>query len=814
MKFLIVASLVVMLASAALADDATGVVLSVDGTPLIGATVRAASGQVTVTDEAGHFVFRNIVLPVTVSVSHVGYSTLSDVELSDEDTHSLELSPSLTMLNSMVVTANRYKKEAYKVSQPIAAANAEDIERGGHSIVADVVRDFPGLDINNAGPFRSRPVVRGLYGTRVLVLVDGERLNDQRDVVEFAGASLSLVDISEIERVEVINGPASVLYGSDAMAGVINIISRSNGFSSSLTPYARYSGRYSTADRQHSNRLDVGVSSKRFTASLGVQHREATRDYRLPEEVWLADGRYEVFRPGFYDSLNASSGKSFSSTELANSQVRINNYDARLGYKFDQNRRVDLDFGAFRASDIGFPGVPNANTPFWFFYPNHDRDNFSITYRATNLSDKLIKMEGKLYYEKISKDFLTDFLGQLESVFGPPFDLSSVNPLRNLNHTEVTKLGLNFQELYRISQTTTLTFGFDSWRETIDGQAESATMFSGSAFGLGAGETRTTLSTTSSVPKNNWHALGVYAAAEHDMQGVLVNTGLRLDNFWFSTMETENYVDAADVALPTTDGKYSAFNGSLGLVYPVGKGVNAIANIGTAFRVPNVVERFYFGSASNNETRPNPDINPERSVSIDLGFKAVHKHVNYSLIGFWSDYRDFTQLQNFDSLPPAHPGGESTPLWRYENISDVNISGFESIIEGQFDNGLYGSFSLSYQYGQNKTEDVPIFVSPLKTVTTLGYQHDRHGLFGEVSVKRVQGQSRIPGTAYLNDVATDGFTLTSVSVGVNLYGKAQLSASVNNLFDKIYSEPFNGRSPDNPIPEPGRNLVIGLRSSI
>lgn len=814
MKLITAACFVFALSATALAGSITGVINSAEGRPLPGATVVTGDGQVTAADENGRFVFTNVTPPVMVSVSHVGYTTLRDIELSGEGVHQLEMSPVLTMLNSLVVTGNRYEKEAYKVSQPISVASAEDIERRGHTIVSDVIREFPGLDMNDAGPFRARPVVRGLYGTRVLVLVDGERLNDQRDVVDFAGASMSLVDVNEIERVEVINGPASVLYGSDAMAGVINIITRQNGFNSELTPYARYSGRYSTVDRQHSNRFDLGLQAERVTFSLGTQYREANKDYRLPDEAWTRDERYGVFRPGFYDTLNAEQGTDFGPSRLANSQARINNYDARLAYKFNGHHRVDLDFGAFRASDIGYPGVPNDSTPFWFFYPNHDRDNFSVTYTATSLSDKLVKLEGKLYYEKISKDFLTDFLGQLKVEFGPPFDLSSVNPLRSLNHTEVTKIGLNFQELYKLSDRATMTFGIDSWRETIEGQSESATEFSGSAFGLGPGETMITTETNSPVPDNKWHALGVYASGEYNLREVLVNVGLRLDNFWISTDETEGYVDDDGNRLPTADETYTAVNGSLGLVHPVGRGVNAVANVGTAFRVPNVVERFYHGSASHRETRPNPDIRPERSVSVDLGIKAVHENINYSMIGFWSDYNDFTQLQNYETLPPAYPGDSPTPLWRYENVNDVTIYGFESVIEGQFNNGLYGSFSFSYQHGQNNTEDFPLFVSPVKTVTSLGYRHDRHGLFGEVSVRRVAGQDRVPETTALDDIPTEPFTVVNAAAGLKLFERIRLSVSVNNIFDEVYSEPFNGRNPDNPIPEPGRNFVIGLSSSI
>lgn len=798
--------LLLLVAGSSMAASITGRVVSAgQDEPLVKATVSLKDGRSVATDDNGFFKIENVDGVLSITVTHVGYTAATNVVIEPGQSNVIKLQRSLTVLDSYVVTANRYEKEAYKVSQPITAVSGEEIATKGYAIVSDVIRSFPGLDMNDAGPFRSRPVIRGLYGTRVLVLVDGERLNDQRDVSSFAGVSMSLVDVNEIDRVEVVNGPSSVLYGSDAMGGVINIITKNNGFSDKLTPIARYSGRYSTADEQHSNRIDVGIKAERFSTSFGFQYREANKDFE-PGDGWTDKPLFNVFRPEFYDSLNAATGRDFSRDGLVNTKARINNYDAKASYKLSQNNRLDFDFGAFRGNDIGYPGVPNDSTPYWFFYPNHDRDNFSLKYSARNLTDRMVGLDLKVYYEKISKDFLTDFLGSEVIHMGPGM---SMTLLTALNHTEVEKYGVNFQELYKLTDESQLTFGVDFLREQIDGLSTTITRWEG--FGPVA---YNDTSIGSSVPKNDWNCLGIYVSGESQFNKLLVNTGLRMDNFWINTDETEGYTDDEDNPLPTEDEHYLSMNGSLGLVYSIGDGVNLVSNVGTAYRVPNVVERFYFGSASGRETRPNPDIKPERSVSLDFGIKAVHDEVNYSLIGFYSDYRDFTQLQNYDSIPAAGPPGSYDPLWRYENIDDVTIYGFEGVVEGNFSNGLYGALSFSYQHGQNESEDEPLFVSPAKYSATIGYRHKRHGLFGELNFREAENQERVPTVTYLDDIATEGYVVVSATVGVTLLESVRLSLTGSNLFDEVYAEPFNARNPDNPVPEAGRSFILSLNAGI
>ncbi len=798
-----VISFIIVLLFVVSIDAATikGLVLSEeDNSPLPNATVRILNNDISLkTDADGKFEIKNVELPVTISFSYVGFITNESKELLAETENIILLKRSYTVLNSYVVTANRYQKEAYKVSQPITSVSSEEIINKGYTIVSDVIRTFPGVDMNDAGPFRSRPVIRGLFGTRILVLVDGERLNDQRDISEFAGVSMSLVDVSEIERIEVVNGPSSVLYGSDAMGGIINIITKKNKYSGEPKIFARYNGRYSTADEQHSNRIDLGYETEKWSFSGGYQYREANNDFAPPDGWNENDDVYNVFRPGFYDSLNNAQSADYSLDRLANSQVRVNNYDFKAGYKINSKSHLDFDFGMFRTSDIGYAGVPNDSTPFLFFWPNHDRDNFSLSYTGTGISDKMARIEGKIYYQKISKDFFTNFYG---GIVVNPFPGASIIPLTSASSTEVTKIGLNFQELYKLNSKSTMTFGFDAWQEEITGGITSYTLFEG--FGP-TPFVDTTVG--SSVPENNWKSVGVYASGEFDFEPLTLNAGLRFDNFWVNTDETDGYLDDNDSLLPTADETYNSFNGSLGAVYSLGDGINLVGNIGTAYRVPNVVERFFYGSASGRQTRPNPDIQPEKSVSIDYGVKAVHTNINYSLMGFWSDYKDFTQLKIFGSGPEGL-------LWRFENVDDVTIYGFEAVVEGNFSNGTFGSLTFSYQHGQNKVEDQPLFVSPVKTTLSIGHQHKRHGFISEFTIRRVEDQNRIANVTYLDDIATKGFTVVNFTNGIDIFENVRLTGSINNIFDVLYSEPFNGRNPDNPIPESGRNFIIGINAGI
>src|SRR5574341_1637836 len=164
-------------------------------------------------------------------------------------------------MKEVLVTSSRYEKGSFRVPNSVYVISQEKKEKADPQILADLLKHAPGVEVTEAGPFNTRPVIRGLVGSKILLLVDGERLNDTRES-PFSGAQLSLVDVDEIERVEVVNGPGTVLYGTDALGGVVNLITSKAMFKEEGAPAygAKLKLRYSTVDEQYKGDLKVNYA--------------------------------------------------------------------------------------------------------------------------------------------------------------------------------------------------------------------------------------------------------------------------------------------------------------------------------------------------------------------------------------------------------------------------------------------------------------------------------------------------------------------------------------------------------------------------
>jgi hemoglobin/transferrin/lactoferrin receptor protein len=137
----------------------------------------------------------------------------------------LRVDTTLYLLDPIAVTATRSPKRAFLTPAPVAVIDSVRLMQSRPNTVTDLFRELPGVDVTGVGVQQPRPVIRGQRGQRILLLQDGIRLNNSRRQQDF-GEVPAVVDVSTIERVEVVRGPASVLYGTDAIGGVVNVITR------------------------------------------------------------------------------------------------------------------------------------------------------------------------------------------------------------------------------------------------------------------------------------------------------------------------------------------------------------------------------------------------------------------------------------------------------------------------------------------------------------------------------------------------------------------------------------------------------------
>lgn len=333
---------VVLVAGRALAFEVRGFVRGADKSPVAGAVVRISDPNVrAVTDASGAFRL-DIPAParLRLTASHPDYFEQAFVvpEAEAGNVITLTLTSLVRQREEVVVTALRYPEPSAAVPATEAVVTEVSIAENQAPNVTEALQDVPGVASLGTGGFTMVPTIRGLARRRVLFLIDGARVESDRRT----GPNASFVSPEDIDRVEVLRTPASVLYGSDAIGGVVQIFTR--------TPEARsgFRGRltagYGSTNAARRGGLTVEGGTPALGFSLSAQDEEAG-NYRSPKG--------EVARSGF--AARSLFGK--------------------LVHRADK-REIQLSFLGARGRDIGKPNRTAATKPTW--YPREDQNLVSL----------------------------------------------------------------------------------------------------------------------------------------------------------------------------------------------------------------------------------------------------------------------------------------------------------------------------------------------------------------------------------------------------------------------------------------------------
>lgn len=306
----------------------------------------------TYTDSLGRFVVHNIsAKQLLLEVSHVGFQThFIQLRFPQDSSIQVLLQPSLIPIQEVVVTGAK-SNAPEETSFNIVQLNKQEIAWTGALNVSDALARLPGVSQLTTGPGISKPVIRGLYGNRIQINVNGLRFDNQQWQDEHG---LGLSDVG-IERIEVIRGPASVLYGADAMGGVVNIIEDRPAFVNETV-----------------NDINARVHTNTYGLSLNYGTARAT------------EKRWRRFRAGFDNHADYNNGNNtrilnsrFSSYNMKSSwginkgnSIHVLNLMASLsqfGFVFDSLNRKEEDARLSRNFDgphhaVSFAQVSNENT--------------------------------------------------------------------------------------------------------------------------------------------------------------------------------------------------------------------------------------------------------------------------------------------------------------------------------------------------------------------------------------------------------------------------------------------------------------------
>jgi hemoglobin/transferrin/lactoferrin receptor protein len=671
-------------------------------------------------------------------------------------------------LKETVVTGARYPRVYYESPQALSFVNRLQLREQAPTAIGDVLATMPGVANSKDSPWEQRPVLRGLGGQRVMVLVDGMPMNNMRS----NGPHPSLVDAAQIERVEVVRGPASVAYGSDALGGAINIITREAVFTS---PEQNFRGSAtvggSSADEQGNGYLELMPRIGKLSSFISSGARNA----------------------GVYRSANG---------DVPNSGFKDYNALANLKYDFTEKTALRLGWQLYRGTDIGIPGLsihdPDATQEFDFSFFHRDYAHLTLDhgYRSSWLAGTRMRA----YWQRERRDFFSTQDVQAARFGDPQFGLPPAPPGSQSVFTsqdryyDIGTWGVQTQLTSVKTVRSLVTAGVDAARDITGGDnVRFRTWYDAN----GAPVAPTARRVTASLPDGRFDNYGAYSQSEWYLHPRwTLHAGARYTHYHYRT--DYGLAAPASGAPGSTDTYFQALkidddavSGSVGLVFSPIQDVHVSAHVANGYREPNAQERFFNGPASVGLVLGDPGLVPEKSVSYDLGLRWGPGDLAFSGNLFYSTYQDL-----IDALP-AGPG-----TYQYTNVSDARIYGWEGEGEWRFLHAwnfraevsdaigdITSAGAIQALYGVNRDQAPLPNVPPIRGGASLRWSDPKGRFWVEPAARWAWRTSRLPlalnGVPQFSEFKPE-WIVGDLTAGARMPWGQKLVAGARNFTDTPY----------------------------
>ena len=656
-----------------------------------------------------------------------------------------------TVLGAQTVTAKGYAADTLDTPQAVEILQAP---AAGGTVSGALLRGKPGLAVQADGAWGQNPVLRGLKKESVVVMVDGVRMNSAQP----QGAIASFLDIGLLERAEVVKGPGSVLYGSGAMGGVVNLITPDVGFSAEEQFGGRIGARFSSVDKGVAGAALLTRSSENSALVLGVAGRDVD-DYRSP------DGRED--RTGYQ-----------SDTLLAKYRHKLNE-DLTLRVNLQRHEDEDVWYQGSARTGAGIP-VPLGTAT--IHSPEQRRELYELGVDA-RLGEGTLSAE--VYRQEIFR--------QIRAF--------SSTKQRDYVRNDVTFVtdGAKAKYLFPVGQDHLLTFGAELWR--MRGDPERYIDNNPPAFDNNM--------RNDPFDKGEIESAGAFVQDEFTLGDTRIVAGARFDRVTG---------DAQRKGMTQTTGLDNADNNlswSLAAIQPLDESLSAYANLGRAYRAADMRERFEDSARGDGYFHVgNPQLDPEVSTSFELGLKQHGVGLQYQLAAFYTRIDDYIAGRVTGVVNPQN----GLPFKLTENLDKVTIYGIEgsaSMPVGAF----VADVGFTWLRGENHQDDEPLYQMPAPELTLGIGQPAERGFWWRAQLRAVTEQDRIA-TRFSNGTedATAGFVTADAEFGwqfgkVGAFESAGLAVQLTNLADKRYHEHQTEGVSGNELAAPGRGIALGFNGS-
>ncbi|MBM4165557.1 MAG: TonB-dependent receptor [Ignavibacteria bacterium] len=702
------------------------------------------------------------ILFIFVSISFQQlYSQQQELDTSSQKTNYL--------LKEVIITPTRRATEDAFVPRNTSVISKEQLFEKTASTTPDALHELPGVTIQKTNLGGGSPYIRGLTGKQVLILIDGVRFNNS--TFRFGpNQYLNTIDPFIINRIEVVRGPGSVQYGSDALGGVINIITRPQFFSPEQFSVKLFE-QVSSAVKGSASHFDVSGKYNKMILQVGGSIKN-------------------------YGDVRAGSGASILGA------VDKNGVQPFTGYK-------EYNF--------------NASALYSFSDEHSLRSSYFFT-KQTDVprSDKLIASLRNTkpdsihhFHPQQSQIAMLDYNGKNISFFSEiGVSLSSIQQIegRTIRKWHDTKTRTEADSVRTLGINA---YGFIPWG--VNTFSAGFELYGDKIF-----SSRFDKKDNGTIEKKNgkypndsrYSSLGIFVQDEISVsENFLLNLGTRYSRNTVKVDYQELKFDIINSPLifDNVHKSYSDVTWSAEGLYKVHTDVNLFATVSRGFRSPNIDDIAANGEWAGGTDIPNPSLNPEKVIQYETGMKYVNEHISATVSYFVGKYNDLIQRVKYEK--DVH----NVQLYRFENFTRATISGLEISAKWKMNlnNSSMITTSGNYSFANGKNDDTDEYLSKIPASNMLlsfRFDNFERAMFAEMFAQFSSAQTKLS-SADKSDprIPPDGtpaWNTLNLRSGVALFEHFNLNAGLYNIFDKRYRVHGSG------LDAYGRNVVLGIGITI
>lgn len=737
---------------------------------------------------------------IILTVAHPAYETLqvSTKEL-ESSSYQIGLQQKVITIDEIVVAANRWQQQKKQTPNRIVSIGSQEIGLNNPQTTADMLANTSQVFVQKSQLGGGSPMIRGFAANSVLIVVDGVRMNN---AIFRSGNLQNIISIDpfSLQNTEVLFGPGSVMYGSDALGGVMHFKTKDPGFINDRKPVVNANSvlRYSSADNEKTGHLDFQIRGKRLSWLTSVTFSDF-------DHLKTGNKRTSEF-PDY--------GKRFQYVQTGNGSDQVidnPNYNRQVfsGYhQLNVLNKVGLRLGSY--SDLSY----SLNYSTTSDIPRYDRlietdkeGNFKSAewYYGPQewLSNSL-----QLNFYRVNKLFdAAKITTALQNVEESRHDRDFGNEWLYNRKEKVNFLTVNLDLEKNLGSENTIFYGIEWFHNQVDSYAQRTNINNGNFEPV--------------APRymeggSNYSSMAAYLSHKwHPNTKVSLTGGVR-----YSQIRLKGSYGNFITGSPTSNKleiNNGAFNGSLGIAWlPAGNWqLNALFS--TGFRAPNIddISKVFDGS-NGIVTVPNPDLRPEYSYNFELGLvKSVQDKLKISVTGYYTILDDAMVQQdfNYQGSDSLYLDGEYSKTQALVNSSGAHIYGGNVQLEWALTRNLLIRSSFTVTQGEDSEG------RPLRHTTPnfgfIGLVFKKGQFIGEINYK-LSGKRKFEDLPLVEQQKTNIYTSEgslawqslSFSSSYTISKSLALTLGLENILNHHYRPYSSG------ISAAGRNFILALKATL